>query len=101
MAGGFVPVVVSSTEEGEPAKLLPAPPDIEPSSSGRMEIALADGPRAACDAGVDESSRGKPSAYGGRACRDACAGGGAGAHAIRVRGGKPFASGFPAHTMPA
>ena len=29
MAGGFVPVVVSSTEGAEPAKLLPAPPDIE------------------------------------------------------------------------
>ena len=26
MAGGFVPVVVSSTEDAEPGKLLPAPP---------------------------------------------------------------------------
>ena len=34
MAGGFVPVVVSSTEGAEPAKLLPAPRDIESSSSG-------------------------------------------------------------------
>ena len=32
MAGGFVPVVVSSTEGAEPTKLLPVPPDIEPSS---------------------------------------------------------------------
>ena len=38
MAGGFVPVVVSSTEGTEPANLLPAPPDIEPSSSGRWRL---------------------------------------------------------------
>ncbi len=44
-AGGFVPVVVSSTEGAEPAKLLPAPEDAEPPPSGRIEIALADGSR--------------------------------------------------------
>ena len=45
VVGGFVPVVVSSTEGAEPAKLLPAPTDTEPSASGRIEIALADGSR--------------------------------------------------------
>ncbi len=34
VVGGFVPVVVSSTEGAEPAKLLPAPTDVEPSRSG-------------------------------------------------------------------
>ena len=56
MAGGFVPVVVSSTEEAEPAKLLPAPPDIEPSSSGRIEIALAGGSRVTVDRDVDAAA---------------------------------------------
>jgi len=56
MAGGFVPVVVSSTEGAEPAKLLPAPPDIEPSSSGRMEIALAGGSRVTVDRDVDAAA---------------------------------------------
>ena len=56
MAGGFVPVVVSSTEGAEPAKLLPAPGDIEASSSGRMEIALADGSRVTVDRDVDAAA---------------------------------------------
>ena len=34
-AGGFVPVVVSSTEGAEPAKLLPAPTDVEPPPAAR------------------------------------------------------------------
>ena len=49
VVGGFVPVVVSSTEEAEPATLLPAPTDTEPSASGRIEIALADGSRVTVD----------------------------------------------------
>ena len=53
VVGGFVLVVVSSTEGAEPAKLLPAPPDIEPQPSGRMEIALADGSRVTVDRDVD------------------------------------------------
>ena len=56
MAGGFVPVVVSSTEGAEPATLSPAPGDIEPSSSGRMEIALADGSRVTVDREVDAAA---------------------------------------------
>ncbi len=48
-AGGFVPVVVSSTEGAEPAKLLPTPEDTEPRPSGRIEIALADGARVTVD----------------------------------------------------
>jgi len=55
-AGGFVPVVVSSTEGAEPAKLLPVPPDIEPSASGRIEIALADGSRVTVDRDVDAAA---------------------------------------------
>ena len=55
MAGGFVPVVVSSTEGAEPAKLLPAP-DIEPAAVGRMEIALADGSRVTVDRDVDAAA---------------------------------------------
>ena len=46
VVGGFVPVVVSSTEGAEPAKLLPAPPDIEPEPSGRIEIELGSGAEA-------------------------------------------------------
>ena len=56
VVGGFVPVVVSSTEGAAPAKLLPAPPDIEPSSSGRIEIALADGSRVTVDRDVDAAA---------------------------------------------
>ena len=56
MVGGFVPVVVSSTEGAEPAKLLPAPPDAEPSASGRIEIALADGSRVTVDRDVDAAA---------------------------------------------
>ena len=57
VVGGFVPVVVSSTEgAAEPAKLLPAPGDIEPSSSGWMEIALADGSRVTVDRDVDAAA---------------------------------------------
>ena len=56
VVGGFVPVVVSSTEGAEPAKLLPAPPDIEPSASGRIEIALADGSRVTVDRDVDAAA---------------------------------------------
>ncbi len=56
MAGGFVPVVVTSTEGAEPAKLLPAPPDIALSASGRMEIALADGSRVTVDRDVDAAA---------------------------------------------
>ena len=55
MAGGFVPVVVSSTEGAEPAKPLPAP-DIEPAAAGRMEIALADGSRVTVDRDVDAAA---------------------------------------------
>ena len=54
--GGFVPVVVSSTEGAAPAKLLPVPPDIEPSASGRIEIALADGSRVTVDRDVDAAA---------------------------------------------
>ncbi len=56
VVGGFVPVVVSSTEGAEPAKLLPAPPDIEPPTSGRIEIALADGSRVTVDRDVDAAA---------------------------------------------
>ena len=56
MVGGFVPVVVSSTEGAEPATLLPAPTDTEPSASGRIEIALADGSRVTVDRDVDASA---------------------------------------------
>ena len=56
VVGGFVPVVVSSTEGAEPAKLLPAPTDVEPSRSGRIEIALADGSRVTVDRDVDATA---------------------------------------------
>ena len=56
VVGGFVPVIVSSTEGAEPAKLLPAPPDIEPQPSGRIEIALADGLRVTVDRDVDAAA---------------------------------------------
>ncbi len=56
VVGGFVPVVVSSTEGVEPARLLPAPPDIEPSASGRIGIALADGSRVTVDRDVDAAA---------------------------------------------
>jgi len=55
--GGFVPVVVSSAERASPVKLLPAPPDIEPSASGGIEIALADGSRVTVDRGVDAATQ--------------------------------------------
>ncbi len=54
--GGFVPVVVSSTEGAAAATLLPAPTDTEPSASGRIEIALADGSRVTVDRDVDASA---------------------------------------------
>ena len=57
MLGGFVPVVVSSTERASPVKLLPAPPDIEPSASGRIEIALPDGSRVTVDRDVDAATQ--------------------------------------------
>ena len=53
---GFVPVVVSSAEGAEPARLLPAPADIEPSASSRIEIALADGSRVTVDRDVDAAA---------------------------------------------
>ena len=56
VVGGFVPVVVSSTEGAEPAKLLPAPTDVEPSRSGWIEIALADGSRVTVDRDVDATA---------------------------------------------
>ncbi len=56
MVGGFVPVVVSSTEGAEPAMLLPAPTDVGPSHPGRIEIALADGSRVTVDRDVDASA---------------------------------------------
>ena len=56
VVGGFVPVVVSSTEGAEPAKPLPGPTDIEPSLSGRIEIALADGSRVTVDRDVDAAA---------------------------------------------
>ena len=56
VVGGFVPVVVSSTEGAEPAKLLPPPPEAEPSASGRIEIALADGLRVTVDRDVDAAA---------------------------------------------
>ena len=56
VVGGFVPVVVSSTEGAEPATLLPAPPEAEPSASGRIEIALADGLRVTVDRDVDAAA---------------------------------------------
>ena len=56
--GVFVPVVVSSTERASPVKLLPAPPDIEPSAaSGRIEIALPDGSRVTVDQDVDAATQ--------------------------------------------
>ena len=55
VVGGFVPVVVSSTEGAEPTKLLP-PPDIEPRPAGRIEIALADGSRVTVDRDVDAAA---------------------------------------------
>ena len=62
--GGFVPAVVSSTEGAERATLLPAPTDTEPSASGRIEIALADGSRVTVDRDMDASAlsrlRGQP-----------------------------------------
>ena len=45
--------VVASGGEVEPAKLLAAPKAIEPSPSGRIEIALADGSRVVADREVD------------------------------------------------
>ena len=56
VVGGFVPVVVSSTEGAASAKLLPVPPDIEPSHPGRIEIALADGSRVTVDRDVDAAA---------------------------------------------
>ena len=56
VVGGFVPVVVSSTEGAEPAKLLPASTDVEPSRSGWIEIALADGSRVTVDRDVDATA---------------------------------------------
>ena len=56
VVGGFVPVVVSSTEGAEPAKLLPAPTDVEPPPSGRIEIALPDGSRVTVDRDVDAAA---------------------------------------------
>ena len=56
VVGGFVPVVVSSTEGAEPAKLLPAPTDVEPPRSGRIEIALPDGSRVTVDRDVDAAA---------------------------------------------
>ena len=53
VVGGFVPVVVSSTEGAEPAKLLPARPDIEPSASVWIEMTLGDGLRVTADRDVD------------------------------------------------
>ena len=55
-AGGFVPVVVSSTEEAEPTKLVPAPKDVEPSPSGRIEITQASGSRVIVDRKVDAAT---------------------------------------------
>ena len=57
MLGCFVPVVVSSTERASPVKLLPAPTDIEPSASGRIEITLADGSRLTVDRDVDTATQ--------------------------------------------
>ena len=59
VVGGFVPVVVSSTEGAQPAKLLPVPPEAEPSASGRIEIALADGSRVIVDREVDGAALGR------------------------------------------
>lgn len=56
VVGGFVPVVVTSTEGAEPAKLLPTPEDIELQPSGRIEIALADGSRVTVDRDVDAAA---------------------------------------------
>ena len=56
VVGGCVPVVVSSTEGAEPAKLLPGPTDVEPSHPGRIEIALAEGSRVTVDRDVDASA---------------------------------------------
>ena len=56
VVGGFVPVVVSSTEGAEPAKLLPGSTDVEPSRSGWIEIALADGSRVTVDRDVDATA---------------------------------------------
>ena len=56
VVGGFVPVVVSSTEGAEPAKLLLGLTDVEPSRSGWIEIALADGSRVTVDRDVDATA---------------------------------------------
>ena len=40
----------------EPAKLLPAPTDVEPPPSGRIEIALPDGSRVTVDRDVDAAA---------------------------------------------
>ena len=56
VVGGFVPVVVSSTEGAAAAKLLPTPTDVEPSHPGRIEIALADGSRVTVDRDVDAAA---------------------------------------------
>ena len=56
VVGGFVPVVVSSTEGAEPAKLPPAPMGAEPSRPGRIEITLADGLRVTVDRDVDAAA---------------------------------------------
>ncbi len=56
VVGGFVPVVVSSTEGAEPAKLLLGSTDVEPSRSGWIEIALADGSRVTVDRDVDATA---------------------------------------------
>ena len=55
-AEDLVRVVVSSTDDVQPAKLLPAPKDIEPSASGRIEVALADGSRVIVDREVDATA---------------------------------------------
>ena len=55
-AEDLVRVVVSSTDDVQPAKLLPAPKDIEPSASGRSEVALADGSRVIVDREVDAAA---------------------------------------------
>ena len=53
---GVVSVVVSSTDEAQPAKLLPTPEDIEPPPSSRIEIALADGSRVTVDRDADAAA---------------------------------------------
>ena len=54
--GGFVPVVV------EPDRMLPLPKEagsVDPRSTGRMEIALADGSRVIVDREVDGAALGR------------------------------------------